>query len=31
MIHYNNESIAYCSEVNAHNFETREHNTVAYK
>ena len=28
MIHYNNDNNAYCSEVNAHTFETREHNTV---
>ena len=28
IIHYNNGSNAYCSAVNAQNFETREHNTV---
>ena len=28
MIHYNNGNNAYCSAVNAQNFETREHNTV---
>ena len=25
MIHYNNGNNAYCSAVNAQNFETREH------
>ena len=29
MIHYNNDNNAYCSAVNAKNFETREHNTVS--
>ena len=28
MILYNNDNNAYCSAVNAQNFETREHNTV---
>ena len=28
MIHYNNDSNAYCSAVNAQNFETREHNSI---
>ena len=28
MIHYNNDNNAYCSAVNAQNFETTEHNTV---
>ena len=28
MIHYNNDNNAYCSAVNAPNFETREHDTV---
>ena len=28
MIHYNNNNNAYCSAVNAQNFETREHDTV---
>ena len=26
MIHYDNDNNAYCSAVNAQNFETREHN-----
>ena len=28
MMHYNNDNNAYCSAVNAQNFETREPNTV---
>ena len=28
MIHYNNDNNAYCSSINAQNFEAREHNTV---
>ena len=28
MIHYNNDSNAYCSAINAHNFETGEDNDV---
>ena len=28
MTYYNNDNNAYCSAVNAQNFETREHNTV---
>ena len=28
MIHYNTDSNAYCSAINAQNFETREHIVV---
>ena len=31
MIHYNNNSNAYCSAVNAQNVEIREHNTAKNK
>ena len=28
MIHYDNNNNAYCSAINAQNYETRQHNTV---
>ena len=30
MIHYNNDNNAYCSAVDAQNFETREHDTFLH-